>query len=116
MSFLRSPKGFTVIEVMVALLILAVVLVPLLNLVDYYSQANVRARRELTALNLAQAKLESLKNAGTVTDGETGDLGGNYSYKVETIDTSGNRITVRVRIYFNLTRQVAVLVGEVPKK
>ncbi len=57
----RQSGGFTVIEVLVATVIISIVLAPLATAYMLHHRASVRAGAETTALMLAQDRLEELK-------------------------------------------------------
>ena len=60
---LRSPRGFSLLEVLLASLILAGAVSGLAHLVAYAADQTVASRRQATALVLAQGKLEELRSA-----------------------------------------------------
>lgn len=57
----QSNKGFTLVEVLVAILILAIIVVPLLNAFVVSANTNAKARRMMRATTLAQNVIEELK-------------------------------------------------------
>ena len=57
----QSNKGFTLVEVLVAILILSIIVVPLLSAFVVSANTNAKARRTLRATTLAQNVLEELK-------------------------------------------------------
>ncbi len=56
-----SYKGFTLIEVLVALVLFAIALTGFASLLTGTLQANAQAKRRTAAVNLAQDKLEELR-------------------------------------------------------
>ncbi|MCD5401096.1 prepilin-type N-terminal cleavage/methylation domain-containing protein [candidate division NPL-UPA2 bacterium] len=62
----KHPRGFTLIEILVALAILGVVLVPLLSLFLQGARANRRAGMKTEAVVIAQGQMEGLKAQGFV--------------------------------------------------
>ena len=58
---LQSNKGFTLVEVLVAILVLSIILVPLLSAFVVSANTNAKARRTLRATTLAQNVMEELK-------------------------------------------------------
>ncbi len=58
---MKNTKGFTLVEIMVTLSLLAVVLVPLLSVLSAGHARNAGFERELLARHLAQSKLEEIK-------------------------------------------------------
>jgi len=84
-NMVLSRKGFTLIEVLAALVLLLITLLGLSSLLTTTIQANAYARRMTTATSLAQDKLEEIRNMAytAVTTGsdsspltETGGTGG----------------------------------------
>jgi prepilin-type N-terminal cleavage/methylation domain-containing protein len=57
-----SCKGFTLVEVLAALVLFLITLVGLSSLLTTTMQANAQAKRITTATNLAQDKLEEVRN------------------------------------------------------
>ncbi|HOV79813.1 MAG TPA: type II secretion system protein [Bacillota bacterium] len=55
-------KGFTLLELMIAVLLLGIVLTPLLEIFSRSSRISADSWFETTALNLAQSKLEEVKD------------------------------------------------------
>ncbi|MDI6709699.1 MAG: type II secretion system protein [Thermoanaerobacterales bacterium] len=60
----RDRRGFTLIEVMLALVIIGVALIPVLNLFQTATGNVVTAQRETRATFLAQARLDEVKGLG----------------------------------------------------
>lgn len=67
---IRNSRGFTLIELLVALVILTVALVPLTGLFVQGRAVAAGTWDEVTAVSLAQGKMEQLKGApfGTLAD------------------------------------------------
>ncbi len=63
LRFLRGQRGFTLIEVLVAAAILAVIGVVLLNALDTNAKATRQLDEKVVATNLATAYLEAIKAA-----------------------------------------------------
>lgn len=76
----QSNKGFTLVEVLVAILILAIIVVPLLSAFVMSAKTNAKARQTLRATTLAQNVMEELKaysletSAGHHNGTETGNF------------------------------------------
>ena len=62
-SYPRSKNGFTLIELIAALAILTIALLPLVNWLPLSIQTQIKAERKTKAIFLAQAKLEELRTA-----------------------------------------------------
>lgn len=108
-------EGFTLIEVTVALLVLAAAVVPLLNAAAASRAHLATARQELRALGLAQEKMEELYAArygdlGPVTRPENIPGVPGFSYTVAVTEWSGTK-TVTVTVFYPSpggTRSVAL--------
>jgi len=75
----RYSSGFTLLEVVVALAVLAVALTALLTLRNRDVALQARARHLVTATSLARAKLEELSRVtGADLERESGDFGEHY--------------------------------------
>ena len=116
---LRDARGFTMIEALVALVVIGVGMLTLLQLAPRASHSGTQGRRISEAMGLAQAKAEELRAApkestelseGTHVDG--GDLGIYMRRWVVTRDTpiSGMRkVEIRVGYTTQSADSVAVL-------
>ncbi len=71
LKFLRGQKGLTLIEVLVAAAILAVIGVVLLNALDTNAKATRTLDEQVVATNLATAYIEAIKAMPYYTDVET---------------------------------------------
>jgi prepilin-type N-terminal cleavage/methylation domain-containing protein len=67
-----SPEGFTLIEIMIALVILSIALLALAGLQIATIQGNARARRMTTAASLAELTLEDIKRTTAYNDIQSG--------------------------------------------
>lgn len=101
----KNERGMSLVEALVVLLILGAVLVPLMNTFIFGSLTAAKARHEVKALNLAQSKLEEIKNlpSNSVTDiiiplafAEDPE----YTYKLNVVNTNYNLKTVTVSVYY----------------
>lgn len=85
----QHEQGFTIIEVVVSVLIIMVALIPMMGLFTGSQDNYGRAAKKTTAVNLAQEKLEELKNqqAKSIVDNPANwiDFSGapDYQYQVE---------------------------------
>lgn len=84
----NREEGFTLLELMIAVLLLGLVLVPMLDLFSMSGKISTISWFELTAANLAQSKLEEIKdlpfNSVTSNSGNFLDKT-DYSYEVTVI-------------------------------
>jgi len=74
-----STRGFTLIEILVAMTILALTAVSFANLLVGTMKANLQAKRLSEAGSLAQDKFEKVRNAGLTqctSDGSNGSASG----------------------------------------
>jgi len=118
-------SGFTLTEVSIAVLVLVAAIVPLMTAFVYGARWTAESRDLITAVNLAQGKLEELKNrtyanleAGEPTDPNqpprsfTGYPGYAYRVAVTEIDVSGDGKndlkTVTVAVYETATGREVV--------
>lgn len=58
----KDKRGFTLVEVLIAAVILAAVMIPLMTSFINATRWTAEAKELLTAANLAQSKLEEMKN------------------------------------------------------
>lgn len=87
MVILKSEKAFTLIEILVAFVILTVVAVPLTRVFYQGNYLAAAARDKTTALYLAQEKMEEIIARGSGENTSVTAFSGkysSYSYKVET--------------------------------
>ncbi|MCK5658077.1 MAG: type II secretion system minor pseudopilin GspI [Deltaproteobacteria bacterium] len=88
---LRSHSGFTLIEVLVAVAILAIAMVAILKANVQNLDALTKSRETTTASLLAASKLAEIEAAGVANWGESqGDFGEDYpefTWQVETTST-----------------------------
>jgi general secretion pathway protein I len=97
-------RGFTLLEVMVALAIMAGVVLTVISSVNYHLSVATRDREETVALLLARAKIEDLGLSGTKetaqqSEGTFAPDWPEYSWKVEVSPapvTGVKRLTVTV--------------------
>lgn len=72
----RDPRGFTYIEVLLTLAILAILFVPTMQLFSHAMEATRTSRDLMTAVSLARWEMERVKNVGVSTQRlkETGNI------------------------------------------
>ena len=100
----RSRRGFTLIEVMVAIVLLSVGILGVMGAVRGVTRASGRAEETVEAVTLARGMLNEIKSSGSVQTGTSnGDFGvQNPGYRWEsTVETSADvadllQITVTV--------------------
>lgn len=94
-----SQKGFTLLELLVAVAILAIIAIPLLNAFLVSVQTDVKAKTQMRATTAATNVMEDMKGQTfeRITEGRTPDENGVYTFPVEqTVD--GKLFTVDVTI------------------
>lgn len=118
---MNNEKGMTLVELMVAVVIISLALVSMLNMFDLGVTTTNRAYQETKAVELAQQKMEevkySLNNSLPVTIGlasfeepENQD----YEYEVE-ISTVDGLKEIKVTVYYGSKNVVLVTrLGERP--
>ncbi len=104
-----GERAFTLVEVLIAAAVVAVALVPLFGLFVHGTRWTADSRHLITAVNLAQNKLEELKNARFEDISTRPDPGApplqfqedsTYSYRVDVASTGPNLKTVTVTVYY----------------
>jgi type IV pilus assembly protein PilV len=113
MNLLTNKKGFTILEVLIAITLLAIGMMALATLQSSGIRGNDLGNRTTQALALAQDKLEELINAdaigqaiGAGTDNnidETGSAGGIFSrsWLVQTDVPAPNEDTIVITVSWN---------------
>lgn len=100
----RCARGYLLLEVLVALMILTATLVPLLTVIGFGSQRIAVGQNEVAALNLAQAYLEEIKDrpAHLVTGVDRTPVGGHpgFAYQVTVNVGAENLKTVTVTVWY----------------
>ena len=94
----RPQGGFTLIEVMVAILLTALTVIGVLGLFRIETRASQFSRRETEAAVLAQDKLEELRTGAApsgASSGSDGKLTSNPNNPVMTDQLSGNALFTR---------------------
>lgn len=91
---LNQESGFTLVEVMVAVIILSFALLPMLAMFDFGVKAQQQGEYALIALNLGEGKMETLLadflQDNSLTAGTTNEIVyvGNVPYTVQSTVTS----------------------------
>lgn len=128
--YLKNRDGMSLIEVMAAFVIIGVITVPLIKMFLAGSVYTTIARKDLTAVFLAQEKLEEVKSKpyNEVNTEElvshqpiqiTNKYDGIFSYKVVVTEDNGQYLkTVAVTIYYkeNIQDRQIVLATEKLKR
>ena len=118
MAVLRDTDGFTLIEILIATVIITVASLGVANLTVGIMRGNSFSQRLTTATTLAQDRLEQIKrigyqNAGTLAGTENyGDIANYSGYKrVTTVaDTPPlNMRIVIVKVYWNAAKEPVTL-------
>lgn len=98
----QDKRGFTLIEILIAIFILSVVLLSLSSMVYSVMRSTSLSKETSTATTLMQSQMETLKNTPltSLTSGsDTPPVPGNISYsRVWTVTTSGNIRTISVTV------------------
>jgi type IV pilus modification protein PilV len=105
----RGEEGFSLIEVLVALTILAVGLLSLALLQVTAIKGNAGASKSTIAMDLAQAKLELFRrDAWTAIDNSTNTTfgGGTTPIYASVPADAGNSVTVRGTMFYRIWRVV----------
>jgi len=129
MQNLKNSQGFSLLEVMVGLFMLSVIVLPMTGILTAHCKQVASLGIKITALNLAQLKLEEFKNAGdaAVSPGPVNFEGSfhRYSYTVTTSPCTYGTIplvttlTTTITIYYSndiTSIPVASLTGEIERK
>lgn len=98
-----GERAFTLVEALIAAAVVAVALVPLFGLFVHGTRWTADSRHLITAVNLAQNKLEELKNARFEDVGAPPlqfQEDSTYSYRVDVASTGPNLKTVTVTVYY----------------
>ena len=111
----RNNSGFTLMEVLVAMLILSVGLLGMAALVTGIINSNKLSNRISTATVLAQDKMEDIKrigydNAVSETKASMSSPYDNYEREVTVVDPSpaANMKTVTVTVYWESSKSVSL--------
>lgn len=102
---LNKEQGFTLIEILAAFVIFAVVAMPLTHILFQGNQFAERAGKRTVALNIAQQKMEELIAQGYVTEENAGTFESErdgYLYQV-TLSPSLNLRLVTVAVTYDFS-------------
>lgn len=114
MNLIHNERGFSLIEIVVASIILAVVLIPMLFTLLSSHDIVYKGKDYIAANNLIMEAAEELK-ATSFTDGELNDTGGN---SVETENYLGSKLTltkVVTDVVFGELKRVDLEIKDGPK-
>lgn len=104
--FRSSDKGFTLVEVIITMILLVVGLVSIINIFGISLFADSEVEHRITALSLAQEKMEEIKDAASYSDidsfasGKT-NLTGDFASFSREVTVSGDPKEVNVIVYWN---------------
>ena len=111
----RNNSGFTLMEVLVAMLILSVGLLGMAALITGIINSNKLSNRISTATVLAQDKMEEIKNDGYSNAGDEPKASlpspyDQYEREVTVVDPSpaANMKTVTVKVYWESSKSVSL--------
>lgn len=101
----KNERGFTLVEVMIALLIMGFALIPFLSALSKSRQATAVAKNDILAVNLAQGRIEEIKDLPySIVNNMTGkDLFAGvtgYTYQIGVVAESVYQKTVAVSVYY----------------
>lgn len=85
---LRKERGYMLVEILMAFVVLAIITVPLLNLFHGGRQNHVSARKHTTAAYLAREKMEEVMSGGYDVAGEE------YEVAVDGFEAFSRRVVV----------------------
>ncbi len=115
-NFYRSNNfGFSLIEVMVGLVIFTIAFIPLTGLIIAHYKQVADAGIKITALDLAQGKMEELKSGAeevefNVLKSFPESEFEPYKYKISQVENN----TYKIEIYYQENKLMASLIGEIP--
>ena len=116
----NSPRGFTILETVIALLVIMIALLGLSSVFVYGINYNAGAQVRTVAMAVAQQRMERLREATfdeVVSSSEPTVTNAGYSFTVSTaVATSGNLRTITVTVTpkngAGWARQPVVLVSQ----
>jgi len=125
---LQDERGFTLIEVLMAFVILAVSLAVMMDGFAVASRGNAGVYRYNTAVSLAQSKMEEIKNSSFIhvkdvtladftKESDYSEYAG-FLYSVDVIDSGLIQKTVIVTVFYNdegIPKEVS-LTGEIVRR
>ncbi len=104
-GFLRSKKGFSLIEVIVAIMILAIGIMALIGAYSVYIRSDTYAKIKTIELNIARSKIEEALASPSPNYEQGEEVSNNFKFEYEVVvitrkivsDISVYEIRVRVR-------------------
>lgn len=115
-------SGFTLIEVLVSMMVMAISLTVIMGLFSGGLRSKARANESNMAVELARTKMEEVLLKDFMETGlDAGDFGNGYLWEVEILDTSPDDSQENLKILNNLvlyaiTIQIKWKTGEQEKK
>lgn len=111
LTILKNERGLTLIEVLVAFLILSMALVTMMNSFALGGRSNADTYRYNAAMTLAQSKIEEAKNSpfNSVVNVASTDFSSEsdysrfvgFSYTVTVVNSGLNNKTVTVTVFYS---------------
>lgn len=99
---LSNSKGFTLIEVVVAITVIAIGMFAIMSLLLTVIKGNSHSERVTTATNIAQDKMEDLKRVGysNVSNDSGNDQDYYWEANIQDNTPGTNTITITVDVYW----------------
>lgn len=115
---LNNPGGFTIIEVVMASVLLIIVLVPILKALTTAHVTTTAIEQKTVSLMLAQAKLDEIKASSIYHYGDdftesSSSLGGGYLCDVGDASAGDNLRTITVDVGYDLDENGSLETDEV---
>lgn len=112
-----NNKGFSLIELMIAIVIISIALIPMLNMFDMGASTQKRGELELEALNVAQGEMERLiadfYNGSSISSSNKTVNAFNVVTTVNDSGTNLKQINVLVNYNFNGNNKTVSLTTKV---
>lgn len=109
-----NQKGMTLVELMVAIVIISLALITMLDMFDLGISTTSQAEKETKALFLAQQKIEEVKNSSNPHSYETAspetfpEPDQDFTYEIIIDDLENNVIQIEVKVNYDSDNVVLV--------